>query len=303
MNTHSTGKTDGLSDWYYMGRNRQGTFCMCGPCTTHQIRRLLRRGEISDKTQIRYGTDTPWKPLGDLPVFAEISRDDEPVQKRRPFSRYGLLIILAAAVICFAVYERKRGSDFGGSNPPQEVLGKDAVIKLTNDARTVDRLPPLKKNALLDAVAESRAKDMFEKQYLAHVSPSGQGASDIAQKVGYPYKIIAENIGSGMFLTNRKVVDNWMQSPGHRNNILSAEVEDIGVAVVKGKMNGRETYIAVQIFGLLSPPVSQRSCIAPSQDLLAQIDLKKAEIAGLNDQIARMRRELDAEKEIGRAHV
>ena len=232
-----------------------------------------------------------------MPVFAELSRDDEPLRKRRPFVRYGLLIILAAAVICFAVYERKRGSGFGGSNPPQEVLNKDVVISLTNDARSLNRLSPLKENELLDTVAESRAKDMFEKQYLAHVSPTGQGASDIAQKVGYRYKIIAENIGSGMFLTNQKVVDNWMQSPGHRNNILSSDVEDIGVAVVKGKMDGRETCIAVQIFGLSSPPVSERPCIAPSQDILAQIDLKKAEIAGLNDQIGRMRRELEAEKD------
>ena len=137
---------------------------------------------------------------------------------------------------------------------------------------------------------------MLQNQYFAHVSPTGRQATDVAQSVGYPYKRIAENIESGLFLTNRKIVDGWMQSPGHRKNILSAEVEEIGVAVIKGKMNGEETHIAVQIFGLQSPPVRERPCVAPSQELLKGIEVRNGEIAGLNDRISRLRSELDAEK-------
>ena len=283
--------------WYYMGRDRSGTFCMRGPCTVRQLRQLFERGEISDETQVRSGPDTAWKPLGNLPLFAEISADEESGRKRPPLLRYGLVIALVAAVICFIIYERKRGPGYGASNPPQETLSKEAVITLTNDARVANHLSPLKQNELLDMIARSRAEDMFEKQYIAHVSPAGQGASDIAQKVGYRYKVIAENIGSGMFLTNRKVIDNWMQSPGHRNNILSTEVEDIGAAVVKGTMSGRETFIAVQIFGLSSPPVERQSCAAPSQELLARIEQKKAEVAGLNDRLAGLKIELEAERD------
>jgi hypothetical protein len=168
---------------------------------------------------------------------------------------------------------------------------------LTNNARTLNGLPPLKENQLLNSIAESRAKDMLENQYFAHVSPLGQQASDIAQSVGYRYKVIAENIGSGDFYTNQKIIDNWMQSPGHRRNILSTEVEDIGAAVLKGKMKGAETYITVQIFGLQSPLVSQHMCVAPSKSLLNDIDLKKAEIESLRDQLNRLKHELDVEKE------
>jgi hypothetical protein len=74
-------------------------------------------------------------------------------------------------------------------------------------------------------------------------------------------------------------------------------VEDIGAAVLKGRLNGMETYISVQIFGLQSPPVSQQICIEPSKSLLNDIQLRKAEIEGMNDQLHRMKQELNAEDE------
>ena len=104
---------------------------------------------------------------------------------------------------------------------------------------------------------------MLEKQYFDHVSPTGEQASDLAENVGYHYKIIAENIGTGDFLNNQKIVDGWMQSPGHRENILSTEVREIGAAVLKGKMKGSVTYIAVQIFGLQSPSGSEKYLCRP----------------------------------------
>ncbi|MCE5211125.1 MAG: CAP domain-containing protein, partial [Deltaproteobacteria bacterium] len=111
---------------------------------------------------------------------------------------------------------------------PREDLTGEAVIALTNNARVENGLAPLTENQLLNRIAEARARDMLEKQYFAHVSPTDQQASDIAQAIGYRYKIIAENIGSGDFYSNQKIVDGWMQSPGHRANILSAEVQEIG---------------------------------------------------------------------------
>ena len=197
----------------------------------------------------------------------------------------------------FVVQRAENIEDSIMSSVSREVLTKDAIITLTNNARAQSGLPPLKENQLLDAIAESRANDMLEKQYFAHVSPTGQQVSDIAQSVGYRYEVIAENIGSGDFYTNQKIIDNWMQSPGHRRNILSTEVEDIGAAVLKGKMKGVETYITVQIFGLQSPPVSEHTCVAPSKSLLNDIDLKKAEIETLRDQLSRLKHEIDAEKE------
>jgi hypothetical protein len=127
------------------------------------------------------------------------------------------------------------------------------------------------------------------------VSPTGEQASDIAQTVGYRYKIIAENIASGLFFTNQKVIDGWMQSPGHRKNILSPEVKEMGASIIKGRMNGADTWVSVQIFGLQSLPVAEKSCMPPSQELLKEIETKKAEIESLNERLTRLRQELDAE--------
>lgn len=178
----------------------------------------------------------------------------------------------------------------------QEVLTKDAVIELTNKARADHGLAPLAENQLLNSIAEARARDMLEKQYFAHVSPTGQQASDIAQSVGYAYRIIAENIGSGIFFTNRKIIDGWMQSPGHRQNILSTEVQDIGAAVVRGKMKGMDTYITVQIFGLPSLPVEHKVCVAPPESLLHDINTGKAELNAMQDQLDRLKAELVAQQ-------
>jgi uncharacterized protein YkwD len=180
-------------------------------------------------------------------------------------------------------------------SPLQEVLNRESIIDLTNKSRGLNGLPALDENPLLNAIAETRTRDMFEKQYFAHVSPTGDQASDVAQRIGYQYKIIAENLASGRFLTNQKVIDGWMQSPGHRKNLLSTEVKELGAAIVKGTMSGQETWISVQIFGLPSPPASQETCVAPSQSLLDEIQNKKAEIIGLNDSLKRIKQELDSE--------
>jgi predicted nuclease with TOPRIM domain len=87
-----------------------------------------------------------------------------------------------------------------------------------------------------------------------------------------------------------------MQSPGHRVNILSAEVQEIGAAVVKGRMKGMEAYITVQIFGLPSLPVAHNICVAPSENLMRDIEVKKAEIGSLQDQLNRLKVELDTEQ-------
>ncbi len=144
-----------------------------------------------------------------------------------------------------------------GTHPLQEDLTSSEVLRLTNVTRSEHGIPELKESFLLNAVAVDRARDMFEKQYFDHVSPTGEKAADIAQKVGYRYKMIGENIAAGAFITNQKIINGWMQSPGHRKNLLSGQFEEIGVAVVKGRLEGDETWIAVQVFGRQSPAVRE----------------------------------------------
>ncbi|MGD0232289.1 MAG: CAP domain-containing protein [Syntrophorhabdales bacterium] len=217
------------------------------------------------------------------------------------------VLVLACAVaflIAAALWPKSPGASpdrtaISSSGRPleEEDLSRDAIIRLTNDVRAGAGLAVLGENGLLDAIADERATDMLEKQYFAHISPSGEQASDIAQRIGYRYRTIAENIASGMFLTNRKIIDGWMQSPGHRKNILLPEVREMGASVIKGMMQGQETWVSVQIFGLQSLPETERPCPSPSRSLTDGIDAGKAELGGLAERLSSLRRELDAEKD------
>jgi uncharacterized protein YkwD len=294
-------------DWYFMGYNYRGMSFQRGPFTASQMQAFLRAGEINGGTLIRQGDKSQWCPLRDVQIFAAVAQTAEAKRTISRFRRkYGAGVLVIVLIACVVIYTREQSPhyqyQFKPSNPDgytlsQESLTREAIITLSNHARALNGLPPLSANPLLNAIAESRARDMLEKQYFAHVSPTGQQASDIAQSVGYPYKIIAENIGSGTFYTNQKVIDNWMQSPGHRRNMLSPEVAEIGAAVLKGRMNGNETYITVQIFGLQSPSVSQQTCVAPQKSLLDDIERMNAEIASLNAQLNRLKQDLDSENE------
>ncbi len=141
-------------------------------------------------------------------------------------------------------------------------------------------LSALKENAKLDAAASAKAQDMFLNQYFEHISPSGVGPGDLAQKYGYDYIVEGENLILGNFSSEQEVVQDWMNSPGHRTNILNNRYTEIGVAVIKGTYKGETVWIGVQEFGL---PLS--TCAQPNEALKNQIDSEKAQLDGLSSEI------------------
>jgi uncharacterized protein YkwD len=262
-------------------------------------------GAINDKTQVCCCSNAHRHPPKEVPAVFTTSwpkAKPEPAEPWLPRKQKIVVLLIIVAIVALGLAQRGRTSVAGstagtGSQLFQEPLTKEAIISLTNSARVLQGLEYLSENPLLDAIAEARAQDLLEKQYFAHVSPTGEKASDIAQKVGYRYRIIAENLASGLFFTNQKIVDGWMQSPGHRRNILSSEVKEIGASVIRGKMNGDDTWVSVQIFGLQSHPVAERSCMLPSEGLLREIDAKEDEIGNISERLTRLKRELDAEND------
>jgi uncharacterized protein YkwD len=291
---------DYINDWYYMEPDVRGNSFVRGPVSLIEMRTLFKEGKIHEKTQVRCGYDSFWHPIEDvLPLFSETKRRRQRNTVLPAFWKKMLLITFLVITCLITVRWAFSPKTFiavqEGLGSRQEPLAKESITELTNEARSLNGLTDLTENDLLDTVAEERAKDMLDKQYFAHVSPTGEQASDVAQRVGYRYKIIAENIAQGLFLTNQKLIDGWMQSPGHRKNILSSNVREIGVSVVKGKMHGADTWVGVQIFGLQSPPVSDKSCTSPSSDLANQISVKKTEMQGLSERLIRLGQELGRE--------
>lgn len=123
------------------------------------------------------------------------------------------------------------------------------IIEATNKERTKAHLPLLKTNAKLNISAEKKARDMIDKGYFEHKSPTGVTVSDLGDQVGYDYIIMGENLALGDFKNADDLMAAWMASPGHRANILNPHYQDIGVSAFMGEYNGNYVWFAVQHFG------------------------------------------------------
>jgi uncharacterized YkwD family protein len=102
------------------------------------------------------------------------------------------------------------------------------VIDLTNVERKKNGLPPLKADASLSNVAQTKSNDMEAKHYFSHTSPTYGSPFDMMRDFGVTYKSAGENIAMGQ-TTAQQVVTAWMNSEGHRKNILSPNYTNIGV--------------------------------------------------------------------------
>ena len=168
-------------------------------------------------------------------------------------------------------------------------LTQGGVLSWTNENRKQNGLPALSANPALNLAAALKVNDMFGKQYFAHVSPSGLGPDHWVDEAGYKYVTIGENLALGNFKDDEELVRAWMDSPGHRANILNSRFTEIGVAVGEGVFEGKTTWLAVQVFGL---PLS--SCTEPSQTLKSRIDLLESQIDSLEDKLAELKAKIES---------
>lgn len=127
------------------------------------------------------------------------------------------------------------------------------VIQLANSARQEAGLDGLKPNGLLAQAAQHKADDMLAKQYFSHNTPSGETPWTFIKAVGYSYITAGENLAID-FTEAESIQSAWMNSPGHRANIMNKSFQEIGIGIAKGMYNGHQTTIVVQMFGT---PIAQ----------------------------------------------
>jgi len=149
-------------------------------------------------------------------------------------------------------------------------LTVNGILQETNTHRSIEKADNLTLNKTLNKAAQAKVEDMFAKQYFEHVSPTGIGPADLAESVGYKYVRVGENLALGNFQDDADIVQAWMDSPGHRENIVSSGFSEIGIAVGQGKYEGHNTWLAVQTFGL---PAS--ACPEPDSISQRTFDQKK----------------------------
>lgn len=105
------------------------------------------------------------------------------------------------------------------------------VVDLTNQERAKNGLPALKVDVALSKVAREKSLDMQKNNYFSHTSPTYGSPFDMMKQFGITYKAAGENIAKGQ-RSPEEVVNAWMNSEGHRKNILSSNFTHIGVGYV-----------------------------------------------------------------------
>ncbi len=178
----------------------------------------------------------------------------------------------------------KSSSESSGS------LKAENVIEETNKQRSAFGMERLSESEKLNEIAEAKVDDMFEKQYFEHISPEGVGVSDIAEQEGYKYLLVGDNLAVGPYKDDEDLVTAWMNSQGHKENILDEKYQEIGVAVRKDEFEGRETWMAVQVFGT---PFSV--CPLTDESLEAEIEEKQSTALEIKSEIDRLEKEIEDE--------
>lgn len=121
------------------------------------------------------------------------------------------------------------------------------IFDLINAERRHQGLPGLVYNEQLDQMAKIQAKNMAQFQKMAHVLPQANlpTLGDRARYVAYPFGRLAENVALG-FPSAETVVQGWMESKGHRANILNSDVFETGIAIARSSAGG---LYYCQVFG------------------------------------------------------
>ncbi len=154
------------------------------------------------------------------------------------------------------------------------------VIESTNREREAKGLLPLKENLMLNYSALAKNEDMCSYQYFEHISPFNQEMSHLVEKEGYQFISIGENLAMGSFRDEDDLVLAWMESPGHRENILNPVFTEIGISVLRCNFEGKNTWLIVQHFGL---PLS--ACPEVDSVVKEKIDINNKVIDELLEEI------------------
>lgn len=118
------------------------------------------------------------------------------------------------------------------------------ILKEINSARVEEGLKPLKLNEELNKIAIIKAKDMAKEEKLSHDSKKFGMTFNLIKKEGIKYSAAAENIAR-WHDTPKFVAERWLQSKGHRGNILNPEYDETGIGLAQDK-NGKNYW--VQLF-------------------------------------------------------
>ncbi len=119
-------------------------------------------------------------------------------------------------------------SNNGNTNVSTQTAFENKVLELVNAERAKNNLPALTMDENVRKVARIKSSDMSKNKYFSHTSPTYGTPFEMLKKYGISYRAAAENIAQG-YTSPEAVVKGWMNSSGHRANILSSKYTKIGI--------------------------------------------------------------------------
>lgn len=131
------------------------------------------------------------------------------------------------------------------------------LLSATNSQRTANGLGELTQSSALTRAAQAKAADMAANNYWAHTSPSGKTPWTFIDATGYSYESAGENLAYG-FATSSDTLTGWMNSPGHRANILNTKYTEVGFGImnVENYQNNGNQTIVVAMYALPTTAVA-----------------------------------------------
>lgn len=124
-------------------------------------------------------------------------------------------------------------------------MSASSLLAGTNQQRAANGLGALAINATLNQAAQAKANDMVVNDYWAHTSPTGVTPWYWFSNVGYSYQTAGENLAYG-FTSSSDTITGWMNSPGHKANILNGSFQEVGFGIVNApnyQGNGPQTIV------------------------------------------------------------
>jgi uncharacterized protein YkwD len=150
------------------------------------------------------------------------------------------VLLSCGALLALALPAPALAACAGGDAVPGDAAAIAATLCLVNEQRAAQHLPALVRSAPLDAAADGYAREMVRRRFFDHVSPDGTTLLQRIKASGWLAAsgswTVGENIawGSGGLGTPASIVDSWMQSAGHRDNILNGAFAEIGIGIAPG---------------------------------------------------------------------
>lgn len=137
------------------------------------------------------------------------------------------------------------------STNPAVAFGASTIFNLSNEARLAEDLPKLALSEKLTTAAQAKAEAMVAANYFEHTAPDGTTGWDYIDDTGYIYTFAGENLAASNE-DDVSVVDGWLNSPGHRANLLNPKFSDIGLGIAFKDSYGeyRSVYFIVALYAV-----------------------------------------------------